>query len=417
MKLLIASLFALAALHLPAQTVLPTQFHLLQYDNTTATWDTIYRKDLQYRNGTDWISEETRYQYLGNGAWQDPERIQWTYNADGQVTQKQVEDFTGSSWLVLSLDEWGYDSLGARTTHLRMLWGGSSLDTVSFDRNVYSYNSFGESDSYEGQYWDAFGQQWLVSDRFEFTYNTNQEWDSQVHTRLSGNAWDTVTYNTNYAWADFAARKVSAYEERYYASGQYVATYKFAYDWLPNDGYDEFQFYLNPISGSFDSTVWNHLAYNSNGHQTENLTYDYNNSAWELQQLSLLYDHAYNPDGSLSQSTRRRYLSFPMAYEPDYKWVYSNFITSSSAPEPVLGHVSWAPHPAGMSSSLVIAREMPGRGCLEVYGLQGELLRRYGVVHGGGESRHELRLDLAAGLYVYRLELDGEAVVGKLVVR
>lgn len=419
MKTTIAFILAISALQLSAQTVLPTEYHLLEYDNTTQLWDTVQRVELEYRNGTEWISRETKYNYNGNGNWEDPWHILYEYNSDGMLTKNRFEEYNGTYWQVIREEEWTFDSLGAQTSELRKLWNGISLNTISNQRYIHFYNGFGEIDSTIQEFLPASTTQWIESERTYYTYNGNQEWDSQTIIYTWNGAWDTLSYKRDYIWFNFEKRQFSSFVEPAYQNGQVYATHKWARNWLANDGYDEFSMYLNPNTQNWDSTWRKRFSYNANGHNILKNYYDYvlPSGTWELSQASSQFDHVYNADGSLAQTTENRYVSLSMTYEPRFKWIYSNYITDVEAPSPQLAKLTWAPHPAGANSQLVLRLEKPSQGQLNVYDLHGKLLRQYPIQHAGGETKRRIELELPQGIYGYRLTLGEQIASGKLVVQ
>ena len=61
--------------------------------------------------------------------------------------------------------------------------------------------------------------------------------------------------------------------------------------------------------------------------------------------------------------------------------------------------------------------DRPGKLQLEVFELVGKAVAAFERVHAGGRQMHDFDLELTLGMYLYRVQLNGNTQTEKLLVR
>ena len=280
--------------------------------------------------------------YLGSST--DPEKNTYTYNGNGKLIADTGLTWTGSSYLLNTLDTYVYDANGNKTqeTHYSgwngTFWFNGSKRDYTYDVNNNQTQSLTQ---------DWIGTTWNNSYKDDFT------WSTGVATQQISQSWNGATWDNNYK-ADFTNTSGQLSSLLYYSwnGTTWVATSKLNnivwYQWFGFfDESSKLSGYIEQVpNGSlWKDTLKLSLTYDSFGNQTDYLYQSKPGAAYiTSNEFKNLYQ--YDSNNNIIEDIQQNWNASIQAVENWKKKQYSDFYQYSNnscapnQPGPISGNTS-----------------------------------------------------------------------------
>ena len=422
MKKLILFFLALTwATTILAQVDLPTTCYSLEWNYLAQDWDSLYRNEYTYTfaGGEAKVSQRTQALYYAS-VWNPQERHHYSYTSTGLLAQQEVDVWDVNAWQDAARYTLTYDANGLWLDNIREQYNGSGYDSIFHFRNRVTYNAQNQPTKITMQSRDFFQGTWTNEQREFRTYYPNNEM-SQSELEVWMGAWQKTGLNRDYTWLDYSQGLESEYFSDRWDSQLSAYRPDGEYNFIYTDGFGSyiqtFQGY-DSTTATYDSTQKWVYVFDQHGNKLleENFYFDTANNSFGYVRGDR-WTLTYNASGAVVEELYEYRLDSLAPWIPISRKTCQDFVVGAAEAVETGLIVQWAPHPAGQEATLLVEAEQPGKMQVELLDVQGKLLREFELLQGAGQQGHELKLDLSAGLYLYRVNLNGKANAGRLLVR
>ena len=407
---------------------------------------------------------DVRYDLLGSGTTaQNDKRNTNTFDANGRLVTKVIENWTGVGFENYQKKLYTYDANGNMLTYTRQDWDGTNwIDNI---REVFAYDAANNNISYTQQGWN--GSTWDDNNRFQYTYNAAHQMLTSLYQQMSGGMWtdisrDTYTYdangdNTEYLEELYGTGWENYSRKTYTYNGHHQVTMRIFEAWTgsawENSSKKEFTYdaafnEINSIDYSWQSGAWNPTyqyltEYDANNRRTfyttqvwtgqwnngyrDAYTYDANGYPdWDTYQnwspaMSMWMDnnrsdYDYNSYGNPDVHS---YIEFgeegPVDISKEF-FYYETYGQPNGIAEidPLL--MSVYPNPVATRLQVAFTSQQAGNATLHVYGINGQLLLSNTIAIASGENVFTIPVEaLFSGVYMLELTCNGASSHTKFV--
>ncbi len=201
------------------------------WNSETKKWILAYKQEFEYnqdgqiivklfkeRNSFIWSAvEKEKYTYNANGNVTNYSISQWSntsnrwvglynelylYNGNGKIEQQldiydELLDKDGYSQL--NVTNYSYDGSGKKTQGISNLWSEKDAYFGLYNKQDHSYNASGKEEQSLIYFWDSPSGEWSASSKIEFKYDANNRLTERTSLAMSTD-WVTVS-KTNYVYS------------------------------------------------------------------------------------------------------------------------------------------------------------------------------------------------------------------------
>lgn len=385
------------------------------WDAATSTWDTVKAGAYLYYPNTNLIASVTISEKT-NG-WSLSERLNLQYAPQGWITLVDNEDFDGVQFSTYLRTITTYDNQGNRIEYQVLDRNTGNLQTSYWTRNTMTFDSMGRITRDEVERYKTAQNAWEPVYADDFFWGSAIGWDSAYHYLYDNGNWLLDSRTVNVSWNDFAAMQFNHYDKEDLVSGAWLPNQRFEYTWSANNSREVVELRYNSSANAYEPysrqvhsfDLWdNRLVYNA-------FDYDAPSASW-VQDVGYRYQNIYDGQNRLLETIEEIYDDANNTWANHYRIEYLGLALSAPSPLPA-SSASWHPQPAGQSAFLQLDGPKPGPVNVQLFDLQGRLLRSYSQQKGSGSAQLEFELGLAEGMYLYRVEAPEGKFAGKLLVR
>ena len=392
----------------------------MDWNPNTSTWDSLYLYEFTHvLVGTEYkVATEKRSFRMNIVNWEYEYRDSMGYDAWGNRDYLLQQTYVTNAFQDYSRTTHVYDVWGTELEFVFALRGLPGWDTVDYFRSAVTYNAGNEPLEIVKERKNVIAQSWSPWQRTLRTYYGNGEQESESAFDWQGGMWFANLRTRDYLWQDYEKRYYTQVYEDYWVNGSYQPLSLNQRTYSDTLGSHTGYFSTYNVSTQAYDTVTKYVnVYDAKGNRTLYEDYNYDFAA-DTFYLSTGYRTAYtyNADGYIVDALEE-YKGGPSVPWINFKrYSCDGFVVGQAPAVTETAFAGWAPHPVGRSAALLVEGR-PGKVVVEVSSLEGKLLRRIERAHVGGAQRHAVELGLPVGMYLYRVELGGESVVGKMLVR
>ncbi len=336
--------------------------------------------------------------------------LRYTYDDNGNITSKTFLLPSGSTWIAQTKEETIYNDAGNIEWYASYQYDEENLQWMNIDKIKYEYNTDLKLSLKIYYTWDEENDKWIDYQKYDYTYDTDNNQYSAIHL-----SWDTSSsqyinlykyeyylnndgYTTSYIYYDYDG-----------TSSEWVRDRKreYEYDTYGNVSSDAI-FYWSTNLNQWIGTSKYTYEWDEFGNNTLKAIYTwYDTDIWvEKNYKETTYNEYNNPDQSITYK-----------WDSDTEdWINSKMITYyypkelyTSAYQLHTNTVSLYPNPT--TSNLTVTFTEATTATLELYNLQGAKVLSKQV-----NSNAPISLDdLEQGIYLYKLNINGQLQTGKVI--
>ncbi|MCR5887203.1 T9SS type A sorting domain-containing protein [Hymenobacter sp. J193] len=380
------------------------------------------------------------------GKWVDAAHVQYTYNANAQVTQEVYTDSITHENLSQTLNT--YNAQGVQTESIQQDWDGKAWE--NYERTATTFDAQQMATEEVTQEWSGTAWETYEGSKYENTYNAAKQLTSRVtkeydveegafinalrETYVLGTdgkptqitfeewadgAWEASYRHTDIVWHDYALGQARSYnfqeldEKDWVTTERYSATYT-ATGSVATTEYLEGENWIAYMRDTETRDEYGNLA--------ELKLEDWNGDSWEYF-YGIKNASRYNAAGNLiQQATQLVYPFFGIEeYTPLQMYTFTDFkeVALSSKARELAGRTSLYPNPATDAATLELpALRQAGMVRVEILNGVGQVLRTVEVRTQPGVTRATLELSgLSAGVYLVRAHTPEGTVTKRLMHR
>ncbi len=220
----------------------------------------------------------------------------YTYDSNGNITQRLFKDWDGSNWVNTSQQTYTYDLNNNMT--LRLYEGWNSNNWLNQWRDTYTYNSNENWTFIQSDQW--IGNEWIARIQYIYSYDSNGNMTSYIERHPDSTMYQienrsrvTYSYDSN-------GNMIFSFEE-IWNDNLWTNYVQKTYGYNSNGNID---FSLEEV---WNNNLWvnherNTYGYNSNGNLTFSIEEVWNNNLWVNHERNT-YD--YNSNGNLTFSIEK----------------------------------------------------------------------------------------------------------------
>jgi hypothetical protein len=362
-----------------------------------------------------------------NSAWQDTLRSEFTYNAEGRVSMMERSHRPAGDWQRQSATQYMYanNDRGLLSEYIIRNWVDGAY--VNVYRGVYAYNEGNTSvATLLEQDWNATaadGGAWRDVASTAYTFNDQGQWTSSVTSRA--NAQGELTPQTrllNVTWHNYAQRQMSMWLEQNNVNNNWVTSEAGRIAYGNNGGTTtSIGSYTNGVlaDSTRESITFNNIGLYTGTrverYQAENWvisadtvnTFTFDTGTGAPTAASRVNDRItqiYNPQTNQLVNARRVQLIY--------------VTTSAQGPLALRSSLDVYPNPASEMASIRLTILQPSPVSIQLYDMTGRVVREI-AQHDMHTGEHQLSINTATlgqGVYLLRVNSDGQSQVRKLVV-
>ncbi len=347
------------------------------YSYADTSWHDNLRSTYSYEDG-NLILINAEYMFPDSLNWSPVERIIYEYNADGTISERRREDWNENSslWDIKSRILYAYNSSGSilLETHenrIEEVWVPESKNESVYDSNniltvLYTY------------FWDTTTDDWLLTYRSQYTYNTDGNTENVLHTIFQNGQWNYQNEH-NYIYTDFG--KIAE-----------IAT--------PVD---------TATNGTLSGDRWRY-DYDASNNLIDEVFESIFPTTQNWRQL-ILDTYMYYPDGSLQSSIRQMNIGVDSAQWVNFSKASYFYLTPNFVPTRESFQFALFPNPAG-NEVYIQTSEPLEPSYYNILSMEGKT-----ILSGSLTTRNQAicTTSLAAGIYLLELRAGDKIGVSKLV--
>lgn len=226
------------------------------YNSGTNTWSVLYGNKHVYTYSSNRITVDINQSWDSNNLiWKDSDKIIYTYNSNGQITQIENQTINNNSWVNNSRESYLYDIFGKIIEAELEVWGGTSYVKSDKYTNVTWHNWTGNIEtstvlSYTAQQWNTpIANQWNLSGR-----------SSSVYGNFGGHVTTEQTYTNSVFVNDY--RYSEFYDSKYNEIGYLDETWNTTTSQWETDGGDNI-IHTYDTNDQILETIWQYWQISS----------------------------------------------------------------------------------------------------------------------------------------------------------
>jgi len=166
------------------------------FDGSVYVYDDSTHRDFYGQTDKSADVQNLRWNEINND-WEQYYRTYYTYNADGNVTQLVILQWSAPLFDSVARQLYTYDAAGNNTEMINQSFDGANW--INTYRTEWTYNATNQPTQYNYQTWDAGA--WLNNDRYNYTYDGSGNLSTSTELKWNG-AWENYfreifLYNAN----------------------------------------------------------------------------------------------------------------------------------------------------------------------------------------------------------------------------
>jgi hypothetical protein len=423
--------------HTRSVTANPGRSRFYYWDNTNGNWayaeDRYYAYDAngnqtQYRTGdsignyqqqtltthaNDGQPLDVLQQVWNGGAWQNLNRIIYSYDADGNILLQVSLSWNGSMWDSVSKMEFAYDIYGSPTLSTGSSYFNGSWTLDYGDQFTNHYDANGNlTSSTDLTYVSGV---WMLSIRDSMIWDANGEIFELIEQQYVDTAWENWVRVYNIAWHDFDAEEADSYTIQLWENNAWIdyAQSLFMYD--GNGGYVQTD--QTNITGPWTDAYRSTKSVDSHGNLTLSKDEYWDGMAWVVDNESD-YLHTYDVNGNLGQTITQTWngIAVENSTREDF-WDYQTTTTSAGDVTSSF-NVAVYPNPAQVQANIVFNASHAANVRVSLSDANG---KEIAVLTNGYTTvgKHAIQLDahrFAPGLYTITIASEDNVQTHKFLV-
>lgn len=301
---------------------LPGQELLYLWDSFDSTWS-FTNKILYTYNADGLVTEQLRQDSNSNNL----SRTQITYDSEGRETNYMTQNYVGGQWENSMKYLTEYDAYGHVTKMIGYSWESNAWDTVYGEIRTLTLNGGNYVTEVEAKQWDYSTGDWMNSYKLIYTLDGNGVPTEMIYQEWGGIMWDNVDRSTNATFKSWDPEMLNG-EALYYL----VQTWDGSMWDDVNRETSTYDSYGGGVSvrEDYSNNAWVNsmrrtIIHDNKSNFIEYKQEEWNNNAWELFDRfteDLTYDGS---DNIIERITSyRNFLSGQM--QLDSRHIYSNFV-------------------------------------------------------------------------------------------
>lgn len=374
--------------------------------------DTLYQDLNTWDNNL--LSNSTREQY-NNGVWNPQSRHFYSYDSNGWEIKDSVQAWNGSAWNDNTQSITSYDNFGNVLTSTQLFKNGNNWDTLLSIAYDYTYHFTNEWEEQVTNVWQN-GIGFTPSSRITNVFNSfTNEIETINFESGNGTTWMLTGQFTAIVWYDFPARLFTSNFFQAFSNGVPQTMSRQTFDYT--DAFNFVQFIEQQNGSAYDTISRTVNEADASDNRTLIEQFSYNSSPPALT-FGEKYIHTYDGANQLTETISQEYNIGNGNYESIGVVQYS--FGPVGRPEPSASDIDAIlfPNPAITKVDLFIKSERPGLYSIEIYSLDGSLIRSSSHRPSIGEQEIAIPLDgIAPGIYHVRITDGSNTARKKLVVQ
>ncbi|MBC8081695.1 MAG: T9SS type A sorting domain-containing protein [Hymenobacter sp.] len=387
-----------------------------------------HRWDLSANRWIDGVAGARTYDARGNTAqivYTDSatnaplEKELYIYNAQNLLTEYVQQLWSVSTYENAERAQSTYDAQGNLTLDIYQEWVGNAWVTRNGVRFTSTYNPAGVLTSQVYESYDEGTGIWEPQGRALYTVDASNRWSEIIAQRLSNGSYVNEERIVNITWYNWTKLLPSYYEVQEWdvASGTWNDSFRSSSTYQPNGSSVEISQYLAaPNTWINESRITS--TYDNFGNQILDQSESWDNNAWAIF-YSTQYLLAYTTGNQVRRTVEQSYDITLAGYENYSLTTYDNFLTLGTRKATGLEVAATLhPNPTLSTTTLDLAglREQ-GTVQAEVLSSVGQVVQVLTLRPRQGVISQELNLStLPAGIYTVRLR-TAEGIIAKRVVK
>ncbi len=179
------------------------EFISLMWDIVLNTWKNSYKSEKTY-NANNLLLTDSQYSWDDvQNAWVPVYKQSFDYDLQGNITLKEFFSSDGLVFVPMSKYEYAYDANNNVINETYSYWDAYiSAYSYSFKNDYFYTGTF--LDSIYSYSYDSYNQNWILSGKTEFEYDSYQELVREEYFGLNGNLWEPI-YKIEYFYSDISS--------------------------------------------------------------------------------------------------------------------------------------------------------------------------------------------------------------------